>query len=798
MTSAWVERTLAALTLEEKLSLIAGENVWHTSAIDRLGIPALRLLDGPNGARSADPNHGPTSMGFPVGVAMGATWDPDLIREVGAALGRETKDKGGHVLLGPTLNIPRVPNAGRNFECFSEDPVLSGTTAAAYVRGLQGERVAACVKHFVCNDQETDRFKIDAVVDERTLREIYLEPFRIAVDRAGPWAVMSGYNRLNGCTCSEHPILEDVLREEYGFDGLIVSDWYGTYGPDVAASGLDLEMPGPGRWLDPDVVRAGLARGGVTEVDIDRKVRRVLELVERTEADDRAPADVGLERPADRELARRVAAESMVLLKNDGVLPLERRGRVAVIGELAAETPHQGGGSSQVPVHRVVSVLEGLTDALPAGSILGFESGCSIRRNPPVLDADSIVGEGFVFEYFDNVELAGEPVRVATSDRTFWPYFGTRDPWVDFRSFSMRVSGRFRALQDGRHRFGFAAIGRLRVAVDGVSLVDAWSGTEESHPWAVDLARGDEIEIVAEWATLDKEVEERTTVEDGDRWRYLAFSCVPPGPTPSVERALALAAEAEVAVVVVGRTHEWEAEGWDRPDLVLPGEQDRLVRSVAAVQPNTVVVVAAGSAVEMPWVDDVAAVLHVWFAGQEAGHAVADVITGTVDPGGRLPVVFPATSTQHPGLLNFPGQDGEVRYGEGLLVGQRAYDKLGMEPLFPFGHGLSYAEFALGEAEVSGEPEGLNVRVPISNVGGRGGTEVVQVYALGLSDVPRRLVGYRKARLEAGESAVVDVSVPAEFLRSWDVGRGEWVRAEPPVSLEVETSGCRLALTHPS
>lgn len=788
MTSDWVEQTLTALDLDEKLSLIAGENVWHTVAIDRLGIPAMRLLDGPNGVRSADPNHGPTSTSFPVGAAMGATWDPELIEEVGAALGRETKAKGGHVLLGPTVNIPRVPNAGRNFECFSEDPVLSGTMAAAFVQGLQGEQVAACIKHFVCNDQETDRFKVDAVVDERTLREVYLEPFRIAIDRSSPWALMSGYNRLNGCTCSEHPILDEVLRDEYGFDGVIVSDWYGTYGAGVAGSGLDLEMPGPGRWLDAGVFRAAIERGEATEADLDDKVRRILELVERTRATDRAVTETALDGPPERALVRRAAAEAMVLMKNDGLLPLPQGVKIAVIGELADDTPHQGGGSSQIPAHRVVSVLDGLVDAAGHDSIVGFEPGVSIRRNPPVLDPASIVGEGFVFEYFDNLDLSGEPARVTTSDRTFWPYFGTRDPWVDFRGFSMRVTGRFRAVKSGLHRFGFGAIGRLRVTVDGSSVVDAWEGADQAHEWDASLSSGDEVEIVAEFATLDNEVLERTAVEDGDRWRYLAFTCVLPAPAPDLARAEVLAAEADAAVVVVGRTHEWEAEGWDRADLRLPGGQDDLIEAVARVQPNTIVVVTAGSPVEMPWLGEVAAVVHAWFPGQEAGHAIADVLTGAVDPGGRLPVVFPATSVQHPGLLNFPGLDGEVRYGEGVLVGQRAYDRLGLEPLFPFGHGMSYASFEVGDAEVQSDGgEGFVVAVPVRNVGDRPGTEVVQVYALGLSGVPRRLVGYRKVRLGVGEATIVEVAVPSDLLRTWDSSRSEWIGTEAP-SLEIRAS----------
>ncbi|NND84157.1 MAG: glycoside hydrolase family 3 protein, partial [Acidimicrobiia bacterium] len=349
--------TLDALTDEEKLSLVAGKDLWHSNSVERLGVPTLKLIDGPNGARGADGNHGPTSLSLPVGVAMGATWDPDLIEEVGAVLGAETISKGGHVLLGPTVNIPRVPNAGRNFECFSEDPLLSGLLATGWIRGVQGAGVSACIKHFVCNDQETDRYDMDALVDERALHEVYLEPFRIAVERAGPWSAMSAYNTINGTTASEHPLLTEVLRDELGFDGAVVSDWYGTYSGAVAASGLDLEMPGSARWLSAEEITAAIDRGDASWDDVDRKVEHLLTLMERSGARDRTDLTERAEdTPERRALARRVAAESITLLTNDGALPLERTPRIAVVGELAAETPHQGGGSSSVNPHRVVSI----------------------------------------------------------------------------------------------------------------------------------------------------------------------------------------------------------------------------------------------------------------------------------------------------------------------------------------------------------------------------------------------------------------------------------------------------------
>jgi beta-glucosidase len=785
--AAWVDETLAALTLEEKLLLLSGRDVWHTNGVDRLGIPVVKLVDGPNGARGADGNHGPTSTSFPVGAAMGATWDPELMEEVGKALGEQADAKGASVLLGPTVNIPRVPNAGRNFECFSEDPLLSGLLAAGYVRGVQSTGVAACIKHFVCNDQETDRYTIDARVDERTLREVYLEPFRIAVAEAGPWSAMTAYNSVNGTSCAAHPMVDEVLRSEFGFDGLVVSDWYGTYGPDALEGGLDLEMPGPGRWLGAEAAADAVVDDRIDADAVDRRVRRLLTLIERTGAAQRSLDEAADERPEHRALARRAAAEAMVLLRNDGALPLGPVGSVAVIGDLAVHTPHQGGGSSSVNAHRVVSVLDGLRDAVGPGTEIRYEPGGRVRRSLPAMDPDCLVAP-FTATYFAGAEPTGDPVRVAHTDRGYLAFFGTKDEWVSFDRFSVRVAGSFRARTTGEHHFRFAAIGRLRVRVDGVVVADGWSAPrldgEQVFDWRIELSTGETIDLELEYGSVD----------DGTTWRFLGFGCEEPDDAPDPDRAVALAAEADLAVVVVGLTPEWEAEGFDRPDLRLPAGQDDLVAAVAAVQPNTVVVVTAGSPVVLPWAEDVRAILHAWYGGQEVGHAVADVLVGDVDPGGRLPVTFPATSRQHPGLLNHPGSGGRVTYGEGVHVGGRAFDKLGLRPSFPFCHGLSYADLAFGEVSVRQIDGGSEVLVEVVNEGSRNGTEVVQVFGLGIGGVERRLVGFAKVRVSAGESRSVRVGVRAEQLATWDVGLRSWSPPSDRPSFEVVTSFGRLQL----
>lgn len=777
--SDWIDETLAALTLEEKIALLAGQDVWSTVPIERVGIPSIRLSDGPNGVRGFDDQHGVTSMSYPVGAAMGATFDPELVRQVGAALGEEARAHGASMLLGPTMNIPRVPNAGRNFECFSEDPVLSGTLAAAYVQGVQSQSVAACVKHVVCNDQETDRFSIDARVDERALREIYLEPFRIAIEAALPWGAMSAYNTINGVTASEQPLLDEVLRGEWGFDGLVVSDWFGTYSERAVTAGLDLEMPGPARWMAPEHVEAALASGAVTEDDLDRKVRNLLTLIERTGGGDREPPATGglPETDEHRALARRVATGSIVLLHDDGLLPLATPRRIAVIGELAERTPHQGGGSSSVKPHRTVSILEGLRAAYGDDVEIVWSRGCDTWMRPPLLDQQGLShedGAGLRAEYFASRDLSGAPIRTEVLRKTFAGWFGESALGVDHERFGLRVTGTFTPTATGPHRFTYEAMGYARARFDGELVVDAWDAEPSTETWDADLAAGRPVTLEVEFGATP------------GRWRHLRIGAEPLTDGDPVLAAVDVARDADVAIVVVGLSDEWESEGFDRPDLRLPREQDRLVAAVAEAQPDTAVVIVAGSPVEVPWLEDVRSLVHVWYGGQEVGHAVADVLTGAADPGGRLPLTWPADSRQHPGLLNFPGEAGSVRYGEGVFVGYRAYDHLGLTPRFAFGHGLSYATFRLAAARASVTADaGLEVTATLVNTSDRAGSDVVQVYGRGIGGVPRRLVGFARAEVEAGQERELVIEVGRDRLSWWDPSADGWCAVSGALSLEL-------------
>ncbi len=792
------ETLLRELTLDEKIVLLAGADTWHTHAIPRLGIPALKVSDGPNGVRGEQKDtRSQTSASFPAGVAMGATWNPDLVYRIGQALAEECKTKGAHVLLGPTVNLHRHPLAGRNFECFAEDPYLLARMAVAYISGLQSQGVGACVKHFVCNDQEFERFTISAEVDERTLHEIYLPPFKAAVQEAGVWTLMTAYNRVNGTYVSENDyLLRDILKGAWGYDGLVMSDWYGTYSDRVPSGGLDLEMPGPGRWMAPDKVREVLRCGDLTEEQINDKVRRLLRTLERVGALEHPEpvAERSVDHPAHRELIRRAGAEAIVLLKNDaGLLPI-RPGhvrRVAIIGRPAAHVAFQGGGSAEVHPHYVVQPLDAIRQRYGQEVEIVHAPGPSLHRFFPLLDpaglcaADGTPGKVTVQQYA-NTELAGDPDKEFLAAGSELAWFGMQTPELDLQHFSVRLTGSWTPPADGVYTFSLAAVGRARWWFGGEKRLDWWAEYDLeppanfngiAMPWkearvALALEAGRTYPFIVEFAS-----------PAAGRWRAVRLGCLPPEPADPIAEAEAVAAAADVAVVFAGLTPEWESEGQDRESLSLPAAQDELIARVAAANPNTVVVLNVGSPVVMPWLDRVKAVLQMWYLGQEAGNAIADVLFGAADPGGRLPTTFPRRIQDTPAYINYPGENGRVRYGEGLFVGYRYYDKRDLAPLFPFGHGLSYTDFAYSNLRLSADvltPDDLlTLSVDVRNTGDRPGSDVVQVY---VRDVASRLVrpekelkAFAKVHLQPGQTQTVTLTLDRQALAYYDPAAAGWV-----------------------
>ncbi|MEW2162336.1 glycoside hydrolase family 3 C-terminal domain-containing protein [Streptomyces sp. NPDC007084] len=803
-------RRVRALCLEAKVRLLTGEDLWSLPAEPRLGLRSVVMSDGPQGVRGTGEEADPTGLLAAAPSAVAATWDRGLAERVGELFAAEARRKGVHVLLAPLANLQRTPVAGRHFEYWSEDPQLTAVMASGVVRGLQGARVAACLKHFVANESETDRTRYRSKIDERTLREVYLAPFEQVIAEARPWSVMSAYSGLDdgvesAPAAEHHRLLRSILKEEWGFDGPVISDWASARTTvRTALGGLDVVMPGPdGPWGD-SLVQA-VREGRVPEALVDDKVVRVLRLARRVgRLADGAAADEGAAATARRThdsyaLLRHVAAQSIVVLRDEGgLLPLPDARSVALIGPNAVRPYLQGGGSAYVPTARTVGYEEGLRAALPTDVTLTVRRGGDARMLPPFVDgahAEDPHGEGpgIRADFLDK-----DGARIGTVLRP------TGD-WGGFEAFpadTHRVTLRTRLVltEPGLHRLEFGCAGRHRCTVDGalVSREDAERGVDmvldssHSRPGT----RGVDITVEEAQVPLQVRVTADLTVVDAAGYgRFISAHLRhrTPGPSAADEIADAVRAarSADVAVVIVGTNEEVESEGWDRAGLQLPGCQNELVRAVVAANPRTVVVVNAGAPVLLPWAEQVPTLLWGWLPGQEAGHALADVLTGRTEPAGRLPWTLPARAEDVP-VPHARPTNGVVDYREGLHIGYRAWDRAGLTPAYPFGHGLgwsawSYESLVVHQAPVSGEPsgpatgagDGLNVTVEVVNTGSRRAREVVQVYleppAEGEFDRPvRTLAGFAVVEAGPGARTTAQVVVRQRALQVWDPEAGHW------------------------
>ncbi|WP_159766144.1 glycoside hydrolase family 3 C-terminal domain-containing protein [Streptomyces sp. HM190] len=790
-----VEAALARLDLDTKAGLLAGQDMWSLPAVPAIGLRSLVMSDGPVGVRGTRWSPEDPSVALPSPTALAATWDPGLAHRAGQLLAAEARRKGVHMLLAPTINLHRTPLGGRHFECLSEDPVLTGRMATGYVRGVQGGGVAVAVKHFVANDSETERFSLDVQVDERTLRELYLAPFEHVVTQGGVWAVMSSYNGVNGSSMTEnHQLQREVLRGEWGFDGITLSDWGAARDTARAiTAGLDVAMPGP-KTVYGQALATAVRDGRVPEEAVDEAVRRVLRLALRVGALDGAEVSrrQGKGSPATHggDLAREIARRSFVLLKNDdAVLPLRQPDglrRIAIIGDAAKDARVMGGGTATVFPPHVVTPLAGLRAALPREVEIVHAQGADPRAHlAPALHGFTLRaqfhdGEGTVLADLPQpdgkVQMFGSMPTGVNSDRLR----------------SARISGTFTPDRTGEHTFAVSGHGRLRFTLGGRVLYDAHLAPESDDPFLAVMSPSEERLTVHLEAgrTVDVTLDHVPTGRDvGEGIPALSFGLGHRPPTRPDEEllreAVEAAARADVAVVVVATTEEVESEGFDRTDLKLPGRQDELVARVAAVNPRTVVVVNTGSPVEMPWRDDVSAILLTWFPGQEAGHALADVLLGEAEPGGRLPTTWPAEAEDCP-VLDVRPTGGVLRYEEQLLIGYAAWQRGRTEPAYWFGHGLGYTEWAYEKAEFTPGTPGSDVlgtlRVRVRNVGSRTGREVVQTYIESMeaeastsSPTPlRRLTGFATAQAEPGQSASVEITVPRRAVEAWDTATGTW------------------------
>jgi len=790
-----VDNLLSQMTLGEKISLLAGKDIWNTVPIVRLGIPSITMTDGPHGVRAPDEagrKFGPTTC-FPTGVSMAASWNAALVEKVGQALGEETRGMDCDILLGPCVNIVRDPRGGRNFEAYSEDPYLAGKTAVAYIKGVQSQNVGTSLKHYAVNNYEIERGRASSNVDERTLREIYLAQFEMAVKEAQPWTVMCSYNRINGVYASQHDyLLNKILKEEWGFEGLVVSDWGANHTIFSSVDGgLDLEMPGPSKYYGR-LLGEAVHTWQIDEAKVNEAARRVLRIIVKSGRMEKTVSKGSVNTDAHQNLARQLAEEAITLLKNEGdVLPIDLKKvkTIAVIGPNAAEAVIEGGGSSHVDPPFRVTPLEALKAKLGKKVIIEYEQGCDNFNEPPAIPLSwltDVDGEpGMKVELFRNEDFSGLPEKSRNQMRPeFWWWAGpVEKPEADH--FATRWTSTLTVPASDDYTFQIGHSAQVRVYLDGQLFIEHKAPYGETHDNSrTSKSAEKKLEVGKKYALRIEHI--KYPGQEAVFFRLTAAAKFKSGKDPRQPNAVKLAKKADMVLFFAGVPEGYESEGRDRSDIEIPGGQNALITAVAKANPKTVVILNAGAPVTMPWLGDVAAVLEAYFPGQENGNAVANVLLGKVNPSGKLPITFPKRLEDNPAFINasYPNCR-EVNYGEGIFVGYRFYEKKAIEPLFPFGYGLSYTTFTYSKAKApkkvkAGQP--LEVSVTVTNTGKVAGKEIAQLYVTDLNASlprpPKELKGFAKIELQPGESQVVTFKLDQRALSFYDPHKKQWV-AEP-------------------
>ncbi|MGB1422212.1 MAG: glycoside hydrolase family 3 C-terminal domain-containing protein [Pseudomonadales bacterium] len=804
MDAKRIESMIEGLSLDQKITLVSGASLWRTQPIVEQGIPVLKMSDGPNGVRG---DGGSSAASFPVGICMGATWNKALIEATGVAIAEEAKSKDVQVVLGPTINLHRTPLGGRNFECYSEDPVLSGELAAAFTTGVQSQGVGACLKHFVCNDSEFERHTISVELDQRTLREVYLKPFQIAIEKSQPWTLMAAYNRINGIyACSHHELLNEILKGEWGFEGLVISDWFAAKETIAnALGGLDLEMPGPSKVWGADL-RSAVDAGDVPEAVIDDKVRRLLRVLawsgrfDHPEEKPESSIDVEIH----RSVAYQTASEGMVLLKNQGVLPFQSDNirKLAVIGPNVKQFRIMGGGSSSLKPHYISAPLDALSDKFPNMDI-AWQTGCPTYKYipgpdsallSPALGNDPKMAPGLRVKFFRDIALQ-DVIRERVIGQST-----VHASLLAGSAKAMTLEGFYHCPSSGRYTFGLLSTGRCRMSVNGQEIIDNWTSPEPGDAFFMQGTSEVRAELLLE-AGENIFLEMVFEANPEAMFKGLRYGILEPQFDDPISEAVTLAAAADACLLMVGTNDDWETEGNDRDSLDLPGDQDLLIERVLAVNPNTVVINNSGAPIAMPWEPVAPAILQCWFAGQELGRALVDVLFGDVNPSGRLPLSFPREIEDMPAAGHYPGSDGQVTYGEGLEIGYRGYAARNQAPLFAFGHGLSYTTFGYANLVISklGEEGGAQLAVDVTNTGTVVGQDVVQVYAKYLNSPVDRpaltLVGFEKVVLMPGETTRVLCDIAADRFSYWDVATKKFKAESGACELFIGASAAELTVS---
>ena len=804
-----LKKVISNLSLEQKVSLLSGFDNWHTPDIKKYGIPKIKMSDGPNGVRG-DSSTKQSSACFPSPILLGATWNEKLIKKIGSATGEEALFKDVDVLLAPTINLHRHPLGGRHFECYSEDPILTSKIACAYVSGVQSKGVAACLKHFAGNDTEYERHLVSSNIDEKTLRELYLYPFEMGIKKAKAKVVMSAYNKVNNIYCSSHDeLINKILKKEWKFDGYVVSDWGAALETvENANGGLDLEMPGPAKTWGKnlvDAVKAGL----VEEKKIDEKVKRILTVAKFTDRFNRKRiSERSIDKKSHRKLIKKTAIEGMVLLKNEDVLPLDRNkiSNIALIGPNVKDSQIIGGGSAGLNPHYEIHPLEGVSNFLKDEKVkIHYAKGCHVDKYLPAFEKDICYVQGkkekgFEVEFFRGKNFDGEPIeRKVLNGNRFWALQGFAREFLDEKErpeLSVKFSTTYKPSISGEFEFEVFSIGLSRIKINGKELVDNWSSQKKGEAFfgfacapkrnKIKLTKGKEYLVEVEY-------------EFEGRFPAIQFGCRPPDPKNLLEEAVKIAKQSDAVVLVVGTNSDWETEGNDRKGLGLPSDQDVLIRKVLAANKNSVLVLNTGSPVSMPWIKSCPAILQTWFPGQEFGNALSEILFGKESPSGKLPTTYPKKLSDTPAYSCYPGKNLQMDYKEKLLVGYKWYEKKKIEPLFPFGHGLSYSKFELKKVSLLKKKHEIKIKVKLKNIGNFSTFETVQCYlerkAVKADTPKKKLVDFKKLKVAKDKSKKLTLKVSKRDLSEWDVKKSKWEIAKGDYVIHVGTSVRDISIT---
>ncbi|KAF4416362.1 beta-glucosidase [Fusarium acutatum] len=779
-----VEALLSNLTLDEKVELLAGQGSFRMTGLEKHGIPALIM---------------PSPM-LPSATGMGATFNTELIHKIGSLLGEEAKVRGVHVLLAPTLCLQRSPLIGRGFEAFGEDPFLSGTLGAHYINGVQEQGVATSVKHYAAHDQSDNSIEDNVVMTERTLREVHMLPFQLALRGSDPWTIMTSYNKINGIHVSEDPLLmKKILREEWGFKGLVMSDWFGTYSTSEAINaGLDLEMPGPTDWRGKRLSIAVNSRK-VSKATVDTAVENVLNLVNKCKAGEKSGKPPQSDTPEQRALIRQLVAESVVLLKNDKQrLPIKnsKNLKFGLIGDHVKNPALCGGGSAEVEPYYGITPYEAIKEVVGEENIT-YTPGCNSFRFSPLIkghsppDSDS---EGWAVEIFGDDPQENPNAKVLVSTTAEKQLVDVPESYHATlpTKFYARAKAKYTIHESGKLKFGFSTSGKGKLLIDGKEAIDLWTSQPpktESTPcfnrlsmerfYEGEFEKGQVLDLVV--LQVNESLSGGVGTAQTLAGRVGVFELY--DEDQGIKDAVELAKKVDVPIVVTGLSSDFEYEGSDRKHLRLPGRVDELISAVLEANPDAIIITQSGLPIEMPWESQAATLLHAWFGGQETGHGMADVLFGKVNPSGRLSLTFPKSVKHTPAYLTFSKADYDIVYGEGVFIGHRYYEMVDREPLFYFGHGLSYSKFEYSNLDVPKEftpaaDHQMRVTVDIANKGAFAGAEVVQLYihhtGSSLQRPVRELKAFTKVTVDVNETKTAELTLDKYSLSFWCQEASKW------------------------